>query len=138
MKTELIKTNKTSKGKVGGKNYFYNPIIKKDNKYFLCKTIKTPVILDAKTVDVNSLEIMQEIKPAFYKANALPEIVSTLKVSLLKNSLCDNVFEAGSLVKIISYSKRANTNIEMFTIQSVLFPHREMLCEMVNFQKYLN
>lgn len=134
---KLIKTNRTSKGKVGGKNYYYNPIVELNGKYFLCKTIKTPIVLDAKTMDINSLELMQEIKPEFYKANNLPELVNTLKVSLLKNSIADNVFEAGSKIKIVSYSKRANSGVEMFTIQSVLYPHRTMLCEVSNFNKYI-
>lgn len=91
---ELIKFNKTSKGKVGGKNYFYNPIVKKDNKYFLCKTIKTPVLLDKKTFDVNSLFLWQEIKPEFYTANGLDPLdimIETQSGELLKvTSICED------------------------------------------------
>lgn len=81
---EIIKINKTSKGKVGDKAYFYNPIVQFNNHFYICKTIKSPVLLNKKLIDTSTLEIQQLIKPEFYQANGISSEVKYLQLVLNK------------------------------------------------------
>lgn len=66
---ELVKMDLISKNNKKNNFYLYIPIVKKDNKFFKCKSIKSEQPI--RTYPTDKLIITNEILPEFYKANRL-------------------------------------------------------------------
>ena len=68
---ELIRLSLISINNVKNKVYFYSPIIKVDNKYFWCKSIKSNNIVKLKDIVLKDLEVKREIPEQFYEQNGI-------------------------------------------------------------------
>lgn len=54
--------------------YVYSPIVKSENKYYRCKSIKRERPTKTKDIDANILVLSTEINSQYYAANNLPPI----------------------------------------------------------------
>lgn len=68
---ELIKLDLISKNNIKNGFYLYIPIVKVENKYFWCESIKSKNTLKTDKVSITELKITKEIPEIFYKANGI-------------------------------------------------------------------
>jgi len=67
----LVKLQLFSKNNLKNGFYLYCPIVKIEDKFFWCKSIKTNRVTKTSEINTKELQITREIPPEYYEANGL-------------------------------------------------------------------
>jgi len=70
---ELFKIRLMTKNSFKNSFYLYLPVVRIDNKYYFCESIKSKIKIDKKKIDINSLVIKREIPKEYYAANGIKQ-----------------------------------------------------------------
>lgn len=86
---ELIKLQLNTKNNKKNGFYLYTPIVKKDNLYYWCESIKTDKVLKPQDVSIEDLKIRREIPKEFYAANGIVPFED--RKPMFENDMCKQV-----------------------------------------------